>query len=241
LPSQTPAHGPYGPPQHEATNHKQASGAVNDNSSTLLAIGAWGTANHDAIEALAAIGSLFFAVVLTGSTIGLWIVTRTAANAAKAAADALPRLERAYLFFANAESQEIVTYASCITIARYDNVLVKYSYRNHGRTPAIIKSILIGAKYLEHGFPKMSDALGGNLIADVIVGDDLTPGGDQYFNMSGKDFDNAKNGIGRVFFWGELGYEDVFGNYCTTGICSEWHFRQSRFVISNNKALNYRT
>src|SRR3954454_8479991 len=39
-----------------------------------------------------------FTAVLAFSTIGLWLVTGTAARAARDSADALPNLERAYIF-----------------------------------------------------------------------------------------------------------------------------------------------
>jgi hypothetical protein len=41
---------------------------------------------------------VFFTAILSFSTIGLWLVTGTAARAARDSADALPNLERAYIF-----------------------------------------------------------------------------------------------------------------------------------------------
>ena len=64
-------------------------------------IGKWADANHDALEALAPLGSLIFSGVLTFSTIGLWIVTGIASYAAKKSADiaekTLYATQRAYV------------------------------------------------------------------------------------------------------------------------------------------------
>jgi len=185
-----------------------------------------------------------FTAILTISTIGLWIVTNKAANAAKTAAEALPILERAYTFFTSATSEEIEKYiAEDDEKVEYYNVTIKYTYANNGRTPAIIKSLKFGAKYIEKRFPQKSDVIiGGDLPADIVVTDkrgDIS--GTVHFQISGIEIQKAKHTVGHIFFWGEIGYEDVFDRYHTTGLCCQWHFRQSRFVISKSKELNYRT
>jgi hypothetical protein len=57
--------------------------AVNKNSPPFFTIGAWANSNHDAIEALSAAGTLILTLVLTGSTVGLWCVTKRSVDLAR--------------------------------------------------------------------------------------------------------------------------------------------------------------
>jgi hypothetical protein len=122
---------------------------------------------------------------------------------------------------------------------------VKYGFKNSGRTPAIMKRIQIGAEYIENELPKgIRFTYGdGTLPAPLIIGSDKTPPeNDIQLWVTGPDYEKARVGIGRIFFWGKLTYLDVFGASHETGICSEWHFGQSRFVISTDcEELNYYT
>jgi len=75
-----------------------------------------------------------------------------------------------YILHWRYSSAEIARYAAAgFEFENHVKITIRYAYANHGRTPAIIKSIKMNAKYIEDGFPKMSDARGGNLPADIIV------------------------------------------------------------------------
>lgn len=108
-----------------------------------------------------------------------------------------------------------------------------------------MKRIQIGVDYLESGVPSGSKFTYGDgwLPTSLIVGSDKTvPENDVQLWVTGVDYERAKVGIGRIFFWSKLTYLDVFGTSHETGICSEWHFDQNRFVISADcRELNYYT
>lgn len=66
--------------QENKSNTELNQTSVDKNSSLLRKIGAWAADNHDAIEALSALGSVIFSVVLTGSTVLLWVATNKQAR-----------------------------------------------------------------------------------------------------------------------------------------------------------------
>lgn len=182
-----------------------------------------------------------FTGLLTFSTAGLWIVTRTAANAAKAAAEALPKLERAYVLFTGAVSDDIRESLTLGNLTR-TRFALKYNTKNHGRTAAIIKAIRLSAGYVEVGFPKMPDAFGSEWPDAFVMGSgDSPPAGTVTFPIAGSDFEKAKKSIGHIFFWGKIEYLDVFDNPHETGLCAEWSFDEGRFIVSECRELNYHT
>jgi hypothetical protein len=168
--------------------------------------------------------------------------TASAANAAKAAAEAVPGLERAYLFFSSATSDDFNPSMSFVGTSP-DIFKINYRYKNSGRTPALLKRVQIGCGYFEKGFPTNGVF---NYDSDlptvhVIEGGLEPPPNDVQLFVQGDEYEKAKDFMGRYFFWGKLTYLDVFGISHETGICSEWHFGQNRFVVSHCKELNYYT
>jgi hypothetical protein len=67
-------------PDNTKTKNETNQSSINNDFSALSA---WASSDHDAIEALAAIGGLIFSVILTGSTVFLWIETRRLAAGAE--------------------------------------------------------------------------------------------------------------------------------------------------------------
>jgi hypothetical protein len=194
-----------------------------------------------------------FTVVLAISTILLWSSTDRlwkagerqiesaikSANAAKEAAEALPKLERAYVFFGSATSVGMIEFSVATT---QKTVVFNYTYFNHGRTPAIIKAVQVDARYIRTGFPEPFGDDGGKLPTDFVFGADReSKPNEGRVLIKVTDYQDAKKGIGNIFFWGRIDYEDVFGKPHTSALCSEWHFGQNRFVISGGKELNYNT
>jgi hypothetical protein len=141
----------------------QPSTAAQDKPSVFLTLEAWADARHDAIEAIAAIVSASFAIILTGSTIGLWIVTRTAAKAAKAAAEVLPMTERAYVFGGPG-----------FRIAGEDgHPIVRYTIGNYGKTPAFLETITWS--FTPEPFKEEASRSGSDVLLDVLFGGDTKP------------------------------------------------------------------
>ena len=187
-----------------------------------------------------------FTGLLTFSTIGLWLVTRDASNAAKAAGEALPKMERAYVFFNSltcaqlGEPGDIVLLIWKQNPTKTANFRLLYGFKNHGRTPAIVTSLNVYARFV------------AGEISEKVVGDPLpmplvVSGGESppesSFNcvVTGAEYQEARAGHGYIFFWGKIAYLDVFEAQHETGICAHWHFGEARFVISETKELNYYT
>src|SRR5208337_3991100 len=124
-------------------------------------------------------GLLFF------STTGLWVVTRTAANAAKKAADvaeqALTVLERPYIFI------DAITIAP---ITQYRLGQPSYVLKNYGKTPAVIRWCEVQAILIDRGRGKETslDAkqiFNGQLIIGVGESKPLPIGG--HIDFTGVD------------------------------------------------------
>jgi hypothetical protein len=168
--------------------------------------------------------------------------TAIAATAAKDAAEIIPNLERAYLFFSATTCDDFRPDMSFIGTSP-DIFKIKYRYKNSGRTPALLKRVQTATGYLKEGFPKKDAFIFDHELPIVLaVGSDVEPLPNTVeIAIMGDDYEWAKKGVGRIFFWAKLTYLDVFRVSHETGICAEWHFGQSRFVVTKNTELNYYT
>jgi hypothetical protein len=110
----------------------------------------------------------FFTLVLSVSTIALWLSTRKAADAAREAAEFIPSVERAYIFV----EPKISTTTS---FDIFDNSKIgpnaigtSYVFTNHGKTPAIIQSIEVHFDFWtdapDNSHHVQSKILGGEII-----------------------------------------------------------------------------
>lgn len=219
----------FGIPSHDENNQKSyhAAEQVSDDLSWWKSSAVW---------------TAIFTGLLTVSTIGLWGVTRTAANAARDAAEALPLAERAYVFFNNAKCPDIEQGDLTLGDATQTIFTVNYSFKNHGRTPAIVWNVQVDAIYLATGQPEAKDLSKDTLPTALIVSkeDDIRQHS-HAFPILGADFENAKVGNGHIFFYGILSYRDVFMREHETGVCGEWNFTARRFVVTRDSNLNYQT
>ena len=176
-------------------------------------------------EGWVAIGTflLFFA------TSGLWIFTgfmwwstRTAAIAAKAAADALPIVERAYLF-ADRTIRAKIDWPQNRSDTRFGEFFLVV--RNHGKTPAILRSIRFGVIPLAANEPNIADvakattelptemaALESGGKTDPLVGR-FRVAGENVLTLSG---DTA---LFSFFLIGKINYDDIFGKQHETVFC----------------------
>jgi hypothetical protein len=181
-----------------------------------------------------------FTGFLTFSTIGLWLVTRTAANAARDAAEALPIVERAYVFLKSAESNDIsntLTFGDD-TVGKFS---LKWAFKNHGRTPAKIQDLRMMVRYWPKP-PSTNDKSGTPLPAPFVIGAGEEWANNPFtFEVYGAEYEQAKAGQGCIYFWGKLGYADIFNARHEVGFCSQWHFGENRFIITEGDHLNYNT
>jgi hypothetical protein len=190
-------------------------------------IGIWADTRHDAIEALAALGSFIFSAVLTFSTIGLWIVTGTASNAAKKSADiaekTLYATQRAYVSVKPKWSLEVNKSDGSIV-----NIGFWMTQENQGETPAVNMVNRASAVFLlksdgttfdyikgiEHDAPENPVTIGPR--SDITTDT-------QRFSIN--HINTIKAGTAELFLAGWIEYNDVFEGTPKHGL--EWCFTVS--------------
>jgi hypothetical protein len=179
---------------------------------------------------------------------------RTAALAAKASAEAIPLIERAYLFvkvtFKTAlEERHILESIGGFTrvrapIATYTDTIA-VSIFNHGKTPAVLRRLrAYPAHEQSQPLALIEHVRANKKIPDGIV---VAPN-DSYVHEIPVDYDKERfeqlhDVVWRIYCLGLVDYDDVLGNQRTTGFC--WQSFSSNdvldFVISPSTELNYRT
>jgi len=202
---------------------------------------------------LAAIALLqFIALVIQSIVMGVQAkrlkqtvaATEKAANAAKASAEALPTIERAYVFITVVEwfreedrvITEDGTEQSTVTIWLW----------NPGKTPAILTR-LYAIAFPTGTYPDRKDI-------GEVSDNKIPPGGfiikderkwkhiEAKIRISNKQWDEIeRSGRLKLLCYGRVEYKDIFGDDHETGFCWEWSPHKSHrcFYISNNKELNY--
>jgi hypothetical protein len=190
-----------------------------------------------------AVSSIILAAVtslLAVSTALLWFVTKKVANAAKKSAEALPAIERAYVFVDISLYQTIVatqdgTAASPVTVA----------FRNHGKTPAILEKLraycIISQETPQEliAFPGSEHELPQGLV--IAASDRLVHQVDARVKTS--ELGEIERGDRRLFCAGRIEYRDVLGDRRETGFCWQYrhHMVRGSFIITPNTKLNYYT
>jgi len=175
-----------------------------------------------------------FTVILAGSTIGLWGVTRIAANAAKTAAGALPNVERAYVFLA-AEFQH--SRKPNAIPGTGDIIEVRFALKNHGRTPAIMRQINAEIRVVDQlptAFRQIASDMPQGL---VISGGETTDFLTHRQLIPAADWAAFPRRTRLLLFLGVIHYTDVFGKPHETGFCLDWD--GSGFGPSPTDTLNY--
>jgi hypothetical protein len=167
--------------------------------------------------------------------------TQKAADAAKDAAVALPWLERAYIFIENITSKD---FDASLTLGgtTKGRFAIDYSFKNHGRTPAILRDIRIYALCLTSGLPSVEILeLEIYRVPSVIGANQSSLRHTYIVQIEGWQYERLKDGADKIFFYGVLGYVDVFRNRQELGFCAEWDFGVGDFLFVQNEKLNYHT
>lgn len=174
---------------------------------------------------------------------GALLAARDAADAAKASADALKRIERAYVF-AEVHLRSFTT--SVIDSAGdWGNLKASVKFWNHGKTPALITMI--------RGYPILLEAPPNELLdfdgAEAKLPPSLGIGAgtdfisDLEYALPIDEFSNLKNGVKRIYFVGKMEYTDVLGAPCTTSFCWQLMYRDggSYVIPTRESGLNRHT
>src|ERR1044072_2364273 len=205
-------------PFHRDQNNETAQSAADhgqNQQSYLAAFWKWTT--HDPVAFYTSVLALFTGV-LGASTIGLWIQTGKAADAARVAAEHVPKVERPYLFVILQE-ENISQFVAGIEANRKgsdrEELFVRCSFRNYGKTPAFLRKIDDNLMLCTDGLPP-EPVFGFNdyrLRENVIAsGDRIGPlCCERTIKITDEQASRMAWGLLEVSFHGRVVYDDAFG------------------------------
>ena len=183
-------------------------------------------------------GYTFLLMIFTGflvvCNVLLWFSTKKAANAAKKAADALPVVERAYIF---------ITTISLPKIIKENIYEVSIIISNVGKTPAILSQIK-SACILSERYPSKH----GGIQGEFPRGGAIVPANDRMeIKVKAKITKNDSEKIQakeiKLLCCGLIAYSDIWKVKHETGFC--WEFTPLEFdpcfTLVNDSPLNYYT
>jgi hypothetical protein len=192
--------------------------------------------------ALVVIGT--FQAIYLGGTL---TATTVAAIAAKEAAESLPTLERAYVFLGQKvtgvlQRDSRITHGEEVRSMR---TTVEFFFKNHGRTPAILRGVSAVVAYVASTDKSSRQnilLIGGGFPVGIIVsaGEPSVPL-QRPCIIPVPDYEKAERGEGYILFWGEIQYDDIFGKTRTTGFACEYNFRGGNWVPTHAEDLGYFT
>lgn len=214
----------------------------------VVSIAEWIDLHSDFVTAAATAVIAFFTWTLWIATKRLWKVSlqqskdmkisltiaRDAADAAKKSADALPAIERAYVF-SNIKINKDMSDPD--TVRDFEAELW---LKNHGKTPAIIKEIGFGGQYPSNPFNKLHIH---HPIDSIIGSGDEVYETRYWFPITGNDwfdFIDTKPKI-KFFCIGYIKYITVFGEEDCHPFYWEFDGMSKRFVLVQSEKLNYAT
>jgi hypothetical protein len=183
--------------------------------------------------------------------------TVIAANAARDSADALPALERAYVFVELSPDASVNIMSAIHRLQRRRDlrpdddtivqVTVMYRIKNYGKTPAIVKS---EAGEI-HRLIELPDQVRyyDNVMADIVVcsSEVYPPREDGWFilnqNICAETGASIERGDSFLWVYGHILYQDVFGSEHETRFC--WRYNGSAQAFEQydrgKDSLNRRT
>ncbi len=212
----------------------------------------WNWTTHDPVAFYTFVLAIF-TCVLGVSTIGLWIQTGKAANAAQAAAEHIPRVERARLYVVM-ESENVSTSLSLAASEfekkrdRKDWTLVSfgigYSFRNYGKTPAFIHEIGHQVIVADEEPRIISYRLQVPLPVDFVLGPDRTTtriGDVAVPKIRASDALAIRDMKATFWFCGYVVFDDAFGNRFEQQF--KWHYSavSDRFCTYSYREIERKT
>ena len=164
------------------------------------------------------------------------LVTNKAANAAKSAAEALPSVERAYVFLFHELRHRQTPNPLGGTALN-----VEFSLKNHGKTPAILRHISVDIRITdrpEYPTEFRAAAMADDMPPGFILGaGEQTPFFRRPYLITDAEWPEIRHRNHLLLFLGIVRYEDVFGKPHETGFCLDWDGQG--FSPSNTEILNY--
>jgi hypothetical protein len=163
---------------------------------------------------------------------------RQSAESAQLSAIMQPAMERPYVFL-EPNIQGSVSSEGENEPAQFT---IKFAFRNHGRTPAIIADLQASGSYWSAGYPDTLFATSHTASQGMIIssGERSAPF-TLVFNVSIADLQEAYGGNGQLLFWGKLLYRDMFSELRETAFCRCYRFDEKAFRMAQAEKLNYHT
>jgi hypothetical protein len=212
---------------HEPRNYSRAEHTKYEAKHDNIFADAWNWTTQDPLSFYTSVLALFTGVLVFVSFIQIRyliradfvsrrssVAARQSAIAAKAAAEVLPKIERAYVFIMpELEWWDPVPHSS--GVGSYSSRIgVKFRLENHGKTPAAVESIDARLKILAEPPDNRH-----HLIA-AFHGEKIIPSGESWTPDSSPRNcavtealdDDIKNRRAAIWFYGSILYKDVFGN-----------------------------
>ena len=161
-----------------------------------------------------------------------------AADAAKASADALPMIERAYVFLDGEASRHA---SRDLPKGIGPECRRHITFTNFGRTPAIVQRIACTFEYFKgepsriplheiSSLPRTESPLGANQSIGPF---------EVFLSATPREIERAERGDGLVLLVAAVHYEDMLGRDCETGFCWQYFPEHGTFLPSPSKILNY--
>ncbi len=188
--------------------------------------------------------------------IGWWqgLQLRRTVDATKKAAEALPKIERAYLFLDSAVEQSRPVRLDVrardggeFDTADQDNIIstteqgFEITFKNHGKTPAILNELFAEIRLCDK-FGEATQARGTVFPPGEIVSASGTRKFPLEFSGDGTRYRAATDkGKPMLLLFGSINYKDVLNESRVTGFCWKYDFRLKRFSLSLDPEHNYWT
>jgi hypothetical protein len=159
---------------------------------------------------------------------------RLSAEAAKKSAEALPAIERGYVFLRIARHMiQLRAKSTPNEHSPAHPLIVHYTFVNYGKTPAILREIRVGVQRSASTLPNdaWADQPRIQVPNDVLGAGEAC--GEKYLEvrdpepMTDAVADQIQSGSLYVYFFGHVTYEDVFGDDQETQFC--WRLDRAGF------------
>lgn len=187
----------------------------------------------------------------------MWKATQKAANAAKDAAEALPILERAYLYFDKVKSPGFEFYkvnageTRNVPIDRWQGRIhgqgLIYTVINHGNTPATITEVMGKVAFLPYHSADMPPPIDVSNEKGILNYNSIAVAGKKKRKLSCSISLSTENGSiidireqrKILFVLGYVRYIDIFGKKHRLGFCLQYDDQSEVFWQNGGEGYNY--
>ena len=189
----------------------------------------------------------FFTALLTYVVYLQWLwmsrqerVLQDSVNVAKSAAEAIPKIERAYVFLERVEmggDSVVVTTSG----SRKKKIYAPFSLRNYGKTPAIVKEVFAEVRFC-NDFSEATGASGTLFPPGKVIGNTDFNDFPCVAEVDEADYDRAMfHSKPLLLFFGSVRYTDVLNQDRVTAFCRQFDFNSRAFILSDDPDHNYWT